>query len=184
MRRHRWRYIIEYLKNYVDVKRIEKYCRECPLYGNKWSCPPFYFSPEAIWKKYDKLYIVGKKVYYKNNYKDQTQKMYYDVKHDLTEELFKLEAAHPGSMLFSAGSCDICGLTECSRRYAKPCRFPEKMRHSIESLGGDVVKSAKDLLGIDIQWPSDNSTPEYITTVGGLLYNCSPRQKIVSIKSI
>lgn len=178
----------KYFKEYVDVKRFENYCKECPLYGNKWSCPPFDFSPESIWERYDTLYMIGKKIYYKDFDEDQIdenriQEMYYDAKHKLTDELYKLEDAHPGSMLFSAGCCDICGLDDCARRHGEPCRFPDKMRHSIEALGGDVVKSAKDLLEIDIQWAGDNKLPKYFTIVGGLLYNCPPGRKPLSLTS-
>ena len=37
--------IDEYLKNYVNVEEFIQYCRECPNYGNVWSCPPYDFDP-------------------------------------------------------------------------------------------------------------------------------------------
>ena len=51
----------------------------------------------------------------------------------------------------------------------KPCVHPDEMRYSIESLGGDVVKTAAELLGTEIKWAASGELPEYFLLVGGLL---------------
>ena len=63
-----------------------------------------------------------------------------EVKADMSRELFEMEAANPGSVSLSAGSCSICrnafgsenenvtGNTEfhgCTRPDGQPCRYPD-----------------------------------------------------------
>ena len=59
------------------------------------------------------------------------------------------EKEQPGSEGLLGGACDICGLGNCARQQGKPCRFPQYMRHNLESLGGDVMKIAKDFFDIE-----------------------------------
>ena len=78
-------------------------------------------------------------------------------------KLFEEEEKHPGSKSLSAGSSHICGEDNCSKPLGQPCRFPDKMRYSVESLGGNVGLTASKLLGIQLQWID-------FVLVGGLLY--------------
>lgn len=92
------------------------------------------------------------------------------VKSGMTEILYAKEAEYPGSVSLSAGSCTICGENNCTKKDGAPCRFPEKMRYSIEALGGNVGLTASRLLGIDLQWITEGQVPDYFVLVGGLLY--------------
>ena len=56
-----------------------------------------------------------------------------------------------------------------SNRQPRPCRRPELMRYSIESLGGDVCATAQNLLATPIKWASEGRVPEYFVLVCGLL---------------
>ena len=47
--------------------------------------------------------------------------------------------------------------------------FPELIRYSVESLGGDVVKLLRDAFHVDILWAQNGRLPEYFMLVGGLL---------------
>ena len=89
--------------------------------------------------------------------------------HALDTELIKLEAQYPGSVALSMGSCDVCGEGGCTRPFGEPCRRPERMRHSVESLGGNVGLSVKKYLKQEIQWLSEERLPEYFMLMGGLL---------------
>ena len=42
------------------------------------------------------------------------------------------------------------------------------MRHSLEAIGFDVVKTAHDILGIDLEWSSDGLLTKHITIVTAL----------------
>ncbi|CAK7016341.1 MAG: hypothetical protein EUB_01934 [Eubacterium sp.] len=89
--------------------------------------------------------------------------------HALDTELIKLEARYPGSVALSMGSCDVCGEGGCTRPFGEPCRRSERMRHSVESLGGNVGLSVKKYLKQEIQWMSEDRLPEYFMLMGGLL---------------
>ena len=87
----------------------------------------------------------------------------------LLEQLVSLEKIYPGSNALIPGSCIACGYGNCARKIGKPCRHPEKMHHSLESLGADLGKTTSDLFGIELQWIVDGELPDYFAEVGGLL---------------
>ena len=45
------------------------------------------------------------------------------------------------------------------------------MRYSIEALGGDVSKTAADLLDLELKWGKNGELPEYFVLVGGMIYS-------------
>ena len=161
----------EYIEGYVNVEEFLKCCKACGNYDRKWSCPSYDFDPvEDYWKKFSRFYVVGKKMILAEEEKENWENLMTEVKAQLTEELFEMEAEHPGSRSLSAGSCHICGENNCSKSLREPCRFPDKMRYSVESLGGNVGLTASRLLGIELQWIEEGQIPDYFTLVGGLLY--------------
>ncbi len=161
----------EYIEGYVNVEEFLECCKACENYGRKWCCPPYSFEPvEDYWKKFDNLYVVGKKMILEKEEKDNWENLMEQVKNQLTEVLFAEEEKHPGSKSLSAGSCHICGRDNCSKTSGQPCRFPDKMRYSLESLGGNVGLTASRLLGIELQWIEEGKVPDYFVLVGGLLY--------------
>ena len=87
----------------------------------------------------------------------------------MSRELFELEKEFPGSVSLSAGSCGMCRGGGCTRPEGKPCRFPEKMRFSIESLGGNVGLTVSRLMGIELEWMEEGKMPSYFVLVGGLM---------------
>ena len=159
-----------YLEHYVNVEEFLEYCKACPNYEKIWSCPSYDFNPEDYWKEYSTLTVLGYKI---NFAQDMTEKrsmeIMAEVKNKITEELFAMEEECPGSISLSAGSCSVCGPENCTRTDGKPCRYPEKMRYSIESLGGNVGKTVSKLLGIELEWIEEGKIPSYFVLVGGLL---------------
>lgn len=160
-----------YIADYVNVEEFLEYCKVCGNYQRKWCCPPFSFSPvEEFWRNYKTLRVVGKKMVFEEGEKESWQELMRRVKQELTEELYAAEEKFPGSISLSAGSCSLCGEDNCSRKTGQPCRFPDKMRYSIEALGGNVGLTASKLLGISLQWMEEGKVPDYFVLVGGLLY--------------
>ena len=159
----------EYIKGYVDVPKFVEYCKVCPNYNHKWSCPPYDFAPVDYWKKFNTLKLVCYKMTFENEDNAEKLDVMYKVKSTMLEELLKMEDEIPNSITLSAGSCNNCGENNCAKLSDKPCRFPKSMRFSIEALGGDVVKTAKDLFGIDIRWAEGEDTLPYLILMGGLL---------------
>lgn len=160
--------IKEYVANCVDVDTFIKLCQECTNYGVRWSCPPYDFSPVDLWNSYSKFRVIGYKFFTDSELSiEENIQKFMKLKDDMYIEMMELEKEIPGSMMLAAGNCSIC--KECSKGCGEPCRFPEKMRYSIESLGGNVGKTAKDYLDLKIKWIKDGQMPDYLLRVGGLL---------------
>ena len=162
--------VSEYIEEYVIVEEFLACCRQCDNYEMIWSCPTYDFDPVEYWKRYGKFYVVGKKMLLEEDEKENWEMLMAQVKDDLTEDLFALEQEYPQSRSLSAGNCKVCGAGNCTRKTGEPCRYPEKMRYSIESLGGNVGLTAGKLLGINLQWIEEGRIPDYFVLVGGLLY--------------
>lgn len=169
----------DYIENYVDVPKFLGYCKKCDSYGKNWSCPEFNFDAKELWKKYKYVYIIGTKIIFNKDVinsldedvaKEQMQEALWQEKKTLLEKLWKLEEDYPGALSLSAGSCKLC--PKCQRQIDRSCIHPDKMRYSIESIGGDVGKTLSKLLGIELQWAKDGKLPEYYTLVSGFLTNC------------
>ena len=52
---------------------------------------------------------------------------------------------------------------------AFPCRYPETMRYSIESLGGNVGLTIEKLMGLKLEWMEEGRLPHHFILVCGLL---------------
>jgi len=162
--------VAEYVEKYVNVEEFEGYCKACPNYNTVWSCPPYDFSSEGYWKKYKKLLVIARKIIFKGEVTpEQSYEIMQEVKADMAKELYELELKVPGSISLSAGSCDLCKDTGCTRKEGLPCRHPEAMRYSIESIGGNVGLTVSKLLGIQLEWIEEGKVPSYFVLAGGLL---------------
>lgn len=167
----------ELIQKYTDTERFLDCCRQCPNFGQRWSCPQYDFSPEALWRQYDELLIFGTQIYFD---KELAEKKYSAAEIEklsgaslkaerrrLDAEMLAAEKEKDGSLALFAGSCIICD--DCGRPSGEACRFPDKMRYSIESLGGNVAQLAEELLGVPLKWSKNGELPEYLTLVCGLL---------------
>ena len=171
--------VADYCARYVDPPRFLAYCRQCDAYGKVWSCPPYDFSVEELWQKYRRMQLFCRKLtfgpelrqrrYDKEQMGQLLRGTLYRERAYMERELFTLEAATPGSLALLPGSCHRCGEGNCTRREGKPCRDPEHLRHSLESLGGDVGRTASELLDTPLLWSSEGRLPEYLTLVAALL---------------
>ena len=161
----------DYIRDYVNVEEFLECCRVCPNYNTVWSCPPYDFAPvKDYWEKYESLEVHAYKINFPEGITyDKSEEIMHEVKKKLTAELFALEEENPGSVSLSAGNCLICGKGGCNRSSGQPCRHPDKMRYSIESIGGNVGKTVHDLLKLEIEWVEEGKMPSYYILVGGLL---------------
>ena len=162
----------EYLGNYVDVPKYLGFCGECPNYGLRWSCPPYDFDPMDIWRSYDRLELLAWRIEPRTEEEltlaaKDAQAYLLPYYRGMVEELKIREAETPGSLRLNPGRCRLCAV--CARESGEPCRFPEEMRWSIESLGGAVGDLTRDVLDLPLKWSVDGRPPEYYTLVGGLL---------------
>ena len=160
--------LADYVPRCVDVPRFLAYCKACPSYGTRWSCPPHDYDSMDLWARYEALSLVVLVITpHPGIGRDRALDILAREKNTLLEELLALEGKVPGSLVLSAGNCQLCRF--CGRSRGEPCCHPEKMRPSIEALGGDVSRTLEHYLGRSIQWTKPGETPQYLTLAGGLL---------------
>lgn len=169
----------EYMEACVDVPTFLECCKACGNYDKVWSCPSYDFDPEDYWRRYRTLQLIGTKIcfpeemtkrsYTKEELDEIVERVLWKERGSLTEELMGLEAQFPGSVSLSAGSCMNCRPGTCTRLEGKPCRFPEKMRYSIESIGGNVGLTVTKYLKQKLLWMEEGKLPEHFILVCGLL---------------
>ncbi len=163
----------EFRRDLVDVPRFLGYCQDCPNYGRFYSCPPFDFDPLALWQRFDAIRLYAKKLVFVKDRLFPGERRAFEatelpkVKGDLVRELLAMEAETPGSLALFAGKCGLCPV--CARTEGQPCRTPNRMRYSIEALGGDCGGALERYFGETLQWASGNRLPEQIILLGGLL---------------
>ncbi|MBP5210444.1 MAG: hypothetical protein J6Z27_01220 [Bacteroidales bacterium] len=161
----------------LDIPRFFALCEQCPNFGKRWSCPPYGFEVKKIWDSHTSILLYADKVsvpeelrsnrYSQDEINRISKELLKPVKDRMTAFLLKTEAETPGSIALSAGSCDICGV--CSKKKGTPCLHPERMRYSIEALGGNVERALDLYFGEKIIWAEDGCLPEYYILLGGLL---------------
>jgi len=161
----------EYVREYVNVEEFLVKCSECENYDRKWSCPSFDFDSLKYWRSREMFKVFARKIIFETDEeRGNWEELLWCVKKETSLELEELEKSIPGSIALSAGSCQLCGEDNCTRKNGLPCRYPDKLRYSIEALGGNVGLTISRLLGIELQWITENNMPDYFVLVLGLLY--------------
>lgn len=170
--------VSDYFEKFVDIPTFLAACQACPNYGKKWSCPPYDFDVEAYWKRFSTLQLLASKItfseemlaktYTREEQRAVLENVLAPEKQSLSAEMMARETEYPGSISLSAGSCSTCE-KGCSRSLGKPCRFPQTMRHSIESLGGNVGLTIEKLMGLHLEWMEEGKLPHHFVLVCGLL---------------
>ncbi len=148
----------EYMRRYRTCWNIGTGCEACPHYGAYWTCPPFETDPYVVAMAampYARITLVALTV----PCVQSDMKAVENARSML--EAWLLEKEKHGAMAFGCGGCRRC--ITCTRKSGKACRHPEAARPSLEACGFDVQATAKDLLGIELQWGDAAGT----TTVVG-----------------
>jgi len=166
----------EFISRYRDVERFRQYCLQCPGYGKSWSCPPFDFDPRIKSDGFTTVTVMGTTIEFDEPTRaacktaEQSsaagKEAMQEVWKTLLPRLYEMERQNPGSRCFTF-RCVLCP-EGCTRLEEKPCRKPELMRHSLESVGFDIEAMTRDLLGINLEWSTDGSLPKHITLVTAL----------------
>lgn len=168
----------EYIDGYIDVEIFLGNCKRCKNFGKIWSCPPYDFDVMEYWRKFSKIEFVASKIIFGKEYGGQEfskeeldeilKNSLFAEKRKLSDELLEREEEIEGSVSLCAGSCSICGEV-CPRVAGGACLHPEKMRYSIESLGGNVGLTISKLMGLELEWMEENKLPHYFILVSGIL---------------
>ena len=166
----------EFIRRYRDVERIGAFCQQCPGYGKTWSCPPFDFDPRTQSDGFSQVMLMGTTIEFDEETRTACKtaeqstatgrEAIQEVWKTLLPRLYEMERNTPGSRCFTF-RCMLCP-EGCTRPEGKPCRHPEKMRHSLESVGFDIEAMTREMLTIELEWSTDGSLPKHMTLVTAL----------------
>ena len=160
----------ELTDNYFDIERIHSYCKDCPNYGNLWSCPPFPFDVTVAFKGRTEMKVNAWVLDLKDLTDDQATAKDLDAIYEMNYLVLEEEQNTPGSFAFYADSCVICGVDSCTRPLGKPCRHIDQMRYTLEALGIDIAKMINEKLNIELKWSEGNRKyPDQIVRVNAII---------------
>ncbi len=96
--------VSDFFRDGVNVPKFLSYCRECPNYGKRWSCPPLSVDPEQVWLRFDLLWLWGRILYLSpGTTQEEANLLLSGEKEKLLTELLQKETEIPGAWALSAG---------------------------------------------------------------------------------
>lgn len=164
-----------------DEPKFLELCRACGGFGKRWSCPPYDASPMLQLEKFKWVGLAGLKAIPtqaerdfaqgdRDKLKDQSNIMFERLRGPWDATLLECERHCAHSRCLLAGACLGCAREDCTRLAGRPCRFPEKMRWSLESCGCDVAYASAQFLGVPLRW-MQGALPPYFFLVGALFFD-------------
>lgn len=161
-----------YLKDFYTPEECIAACKKCSQYGNRWGCPPFSIDTKELLRPYQQVELVAVRIEPAD--KGLPLSLYEEFlapeKQRIETELLDREKRCEGMVCGHVGKCTHCGDLPCTRLTGKPCRHPEKVRPSLESLGFDVTKTMSGVFGMPIEWGKEGKLPSYLTLVSALFF--------------
>ncbi len=160
------------LLKYTDKSRFEELCKTgCPNYGQKWSCPPYSSDISLYLARYP--YAVLFLMWCDLDQFNYTKTEYMRVraansilKSRMDRILDKFQGELQGKAI-SNGSCKLC--KPCCKKLEKPCKKPDKIKYSLESLGLDVGSISRDFFNHSLLWYQDKKAPAYTSVLSAYL---------------
>jgi len=168
------------LEDIIFDPDVQKLCIsenfKCPNYNHSWACPPEAPYMKGEVSKYSKFFLVYIKFDLASYVKKQKQKYPYrseqsirnrfymknilrdDLEKKIDSFLEKYNNDFEEKLIFWDGHCRLCekrDYQKCTYDDGDPCRFPNQIRYSMESVGIDVTKMVNNL-DLDIEWPPVN----------------------------
>lgn len=161
-----------YMKEYRDVEKFEKLCRQCSNYGKSWGCPPFEYDADAMLSAYDSIRIFVSIIKPRRNDipLSRVQELIFPERREMERKLRDMETDCGGRSFAFVGKCLYCD-GECERALGRPCRHPELVRPSLEGYGFDLSKTLKDFFSLEFMWSREGVVQEQLILVSGFAYN-------------
>ncbi|MCT2999194.1 hypothetical protein EFN18_00495 [Propionibacterium freudenreichii] len=176
---HRRVPVDDYTRDFVDVPRFVEFCRACPQHDQTWACPEFDFDPRDVWARYSWIHLIAFSMDFdpdqrrtgweRDELTREVMDTFHREKKRALRTMIRLRNRVPGSQVLGAGSCELCRV--CTRRQGRPCRLPQLLVHSMESMGADVEATSRELFDHPIEWSDGTSLPDSYVIVMGLVCN-------------
>ena len=168
------------LEDIIFDPNVQSYCVnsnfKCPSYGHSWACPPEAPYLEHEVSTYKKFYIVYVKfdlsayieeIKAKNPKRSEKSiRNAFFIKNLLRDRLEqgilnfieKRQNSYERKLILWDGFCRLCFNENdkgCTYDTGVPCRYPNKIRYSMEAVGIDVTQTVKNL-DFNIEWPPND----------------------------
>ncbi|WP_250675090.1 DUF2284 domain-containing protein [Paraclostridium ghonii] len=154
------------LNKYMDFDYFTGLCKDgCPHYDLSYTCPPNSPKFTEYTKNYEYSLVI---VMYMNiDSHNSIETVHPYLRRVLSDLLIPLEKKFNG-LLSDGGRCRYCN--KCAYVENLPCRYPDKIRFSMEAMGIDLDKVCKDILNHSILW-NENNENSYCTVLGSINFN-------------
>jgi predicted metal-binding protein len=150
-------------------------CKKCRNYGKKYACPPASPDFNLLCNK-EGLYGVMLKCnlnQIKNTGEYNKIRIANSImKSRIDKFMRRLEEKSGNKLKFlSSGSCRLC--KKCNLEKNLPCKYPTKMRFSLEATGIHVEDLTKKLFNLPLLWydSKKHKAPKYTCVVAGMMCN-------------
>lgn len=156
------------LNKHLKRKEVYGYCKSCPNYNKIWTCPPYLNKEDEFISAYNYAYIIESKVIFEENEiktEEEVLSKFQEHRRKLGNRLLEIEKTISDSVSLYAGNCYHCD--NCLRENSIECKYPEKKRYSLESVGYDVSLITKNILDSEILW-MQGQIPEYLLAVAAI----------------
>ncbi|MDR0533699.1 MAG: DUF2284 domain-containing protein [Verrucomicrobiales bacterium] len=159
---------------YQEQAYFEQLCAQCPNYAANHGCPPFDFSPRDYIGQFEFISVVRLKVdtasmlerfAVSGELVEQGRQLIGRVRYGTDQTLMAMEQAFAGARVSLPGACNVCAT--CARKAGLPCELGQP-RYSLEALGINLAKLARELFGEEILWIKDGKLPEYFSLICGV----------------
>lgn len=161
--------------NVKDVKTqkelFSNMCKSgCKNFNKKYSCPPCSPGFHSCTKGYALLLVLLLRIRL-NQLKDYRDYHKLRVGNAVIKPRIEkvMRALETNNKFLGTGACRLC--KPCKKALNKPCRYPDKMRFSLESLGVDCNQLTEDVFNFPLLWYKDKTAPEYTSVVCALPVN-------------
>lgn len=168
----------DYIRRFRDEPRFAGACRACGNYGRRWGCPPFSDNSQPPLDSYSNTELFLLKIDLQWDGVDGSQsemaalmgRLANRLRHDYEPMILDMERETGGRAALFTGMCPHCPDRECARAEGRACRHPRLVRPSLEALGFDLVRTAREVFGVDIRWAAQGEKPPYMCLIAGLFH--------------
>ena len=166
----------------IDKVCFSELCKKCKNYNKKYACPPKSPDFNLICNK-EGVYIVLLKCnleQIKNTGEYNKIRIANSILKSRIDRFMRSLEEKSGNKLkfLSSGSCRLC--KKCNFQKNLPCKYPNKMRFSLEATGIHVEDLTKKLFDLPLLWYDSKKhlAPEYTCVVAGLMCDKKDVEKI------
>lgn len=166
----------------IDKKLFNELCKSgCKNYSKKYSCPPYAPDFKNEINDNDLIFVLmfhtDLKQLDNTDYRSWHKLLLLNrVMKPRIEKIMRQLEQISKTRFLATGSCRLCN--PCQLKLKKPCKYPEKRRYSLESMGVDCNALSKKL-NKPLQWLSKEKTPEYTAVICGLPLKAKAKNQVL-----